>query len=75
MLNIWIMSLLHINARCCVSALLEGDCSHLSSFVRLGHQLSVIISNAEHKAWSQDKHLRELGHLVNTVINTRSDRS
>jgi hypothetical protein len=75
MLNFWIMSLLHTNARCCVFALLEDDCSHVCSFVRVGHQLSVKISNAEDKAWSQDKHLRELGHLVNAVINARSHRN
>jgi hypothetical protein len=44
--------------------------SYASSFVKIRHELSVMMfSNAKDKAWSQHKHLHDLGYLEYTTIS------
>ena len=41
-------------------------CSHGSSLVGVGHEFSLIVSNAEDEPWSQHKHLHGAGNLKNS---------
>jgi len=68
------LSTLHITASRLMYALLESYCSHGSSFIGVVHDLSVLVPNAEDEAWSQHKHLHDLGNLKNTGINLNSHR-
>lgn len=52
--------------------LLESNGSHASCSIGVSHEFSVILSNAQDKAWSQYKHLHDYGELKDAIINLSS---
>jgi hypothetical protein len=61
---------LHLTADRYASALLESNCTHARSFIRVRHEFCIIFSNAEDETWTQDKHLQHLGNVENAEVCT-----
>lgn len=64
--------MLHIATGRHVSTLLESNCTQASSFIRVRHEFSIIVSNAEDETWTHNKHLQHLGNVENAEICTIS---
>lgn len=64
-------TVLHITSASCyvMCALLKSNRAHASSCASIIHELSIIVSNAEDKAWSQHRHLKGHSDLKDAIIN------
>jgi len=56
------ISRLHATSSSNMYPLFEINCSHESCFIGVGHELRVMFSKAEDEAWSQHKHLHNIGN-------------
>jgi len=52
-----------------MDSLLESNWSYSGCCIGVGHELSMIFSNAKDEVWSQHKHLHELKDLTETEID------